>query len=212
MKSKICMILLPFIACAAGFANSLPTLTLSCDPCTVAPGGTVRITAEASDPDGDQIHYIWDQHDYFQAANSTSGSAGPPVVVDWIAPSQIGAYEVGLCVYDHVSPGFTSRRLTINVALGAPRGPTGRDPASVQHRPFPPRGLTAVGGDGEVVLSWRAASTGGGAEISHYEYRVDRRHPWISTGSFSAIALETTPGGRSVSVEWWPIDISHSIE
>ena len=49
--------------------------------------------------------------------------------------------------------------------------------------PDAPRNLTAVGGDGEVVLTWDAPEDDGGAEISDYEYRVDRRNPWISTGS-----------------------------
>ncbi len=49
--------------------------------------------------------------------------------------------------------------------------------------PSAPENLTAVGGDGEVVLSWDAPARDGGAEISDYEYRIDRRNPWISTGS-----------------------------
>ncbi len=49
--------------------------------------------------------------------------------------------------------------------------------------PSAPWNLTAVGGDGEVVLSWDAPARDGGAEISDYEYRIDRMNPWISTGS-----------------------------
>ena len=49
--------------------------------------------------------------------------------------------------------------------------------------PGPPSNLTAVGGDGQVVLSWDAPSSDGGAEIMDYEYRIDRRNPWTSTGS-----------------------------
>ena len=45
------------------------------------------------------------------------------------------------------------------------------------------RDLTAVGGDGQVVLTWRAPSSDGDAAITDYEYRIDRRNPWISTGS-----------------------------
>ena len=45
------------------------------------------------------------------------------------------------------------------------------------------RNLTAVGGDGQVVLTWRAPSSDGDAAITDYEYRIDRRNPWISTGS-----------------------------
>ena len=40
-----------------------------------------------------------------------------------------------------------------------------------------------VGGDGQAVLSWDAPESDGGAAITDYEYRIDRRNPWISIGS-----------------------------
>ena len=49
--------------------------------------------------------------------------------------------------------------------------------------PGAPRNLTAVGGNGQVVLSWDAPENDGGAAITDYEYRIDRRNPWISIGS-----------------------------
>ena len=49
--------------------------------------------------------------------------------------------------------------------------------------PGAPRNLTAVGGDGEVVLTWDAPASDGGAAITDYEYRIDGRNPWISIGS-----------------------------
>ena len=49
--------------------------------------------------------------------------------------------------------------------------------------PGAPRNLTVVGGDGQVVLTWDAPSSDGGAEITDYEYRINRSGPWISTGS-----------------------------
>ena len=49
--------------------------------------------------------------------------------------------------------------------------------------PGSPRNLTAVGGVGEVVLTWEAPARDGGAAITDYEYRIDRSNPWISTGS-----------------------------
>ena len=49
--------------------------------------------------------------------------------------------------------------------------------------PSAPSNLTAVGGDGEVVLSWDAPERDGGAEITDYEYRIERMNLWISTGS-----------------------------
>ena len=49
--------------------------------------------------------------------------------------------------------------------------------------PEAPRNLTAVGGNGEVVLSWDAPASDGGAEITDYEYRINGQNPWISIGS-----------------------------
>ena len=49
--------------------------------------------------------------------------------------------------------------------------------------PSAPRNLTAVGGDGEVVLTWEPPLRDGGADITDYEYRIDRMNPWVSTGS-----------------------------
>ena len=49
--------------------------------------------------------------------------------------------------------------------------------------PGAPRNLTAVVGDGQVVLSWDAPASDGGAEITDYEYRINGQNPWISIGS-----------------------------
>ena len=49
--------------------------------------------------------------------------------------------------------------------------------------PGVPGNLTAVGGDGQVVLTWEAPASDGGAAITDYEYRINGRNPWISIGS-----------------------------
>ena len=64
---------------------------------------------------------------------------------------------------------------------GGGGGGGGRGPRT--SAPGAPRNLTVVGGDGQVVLTWRAPSSDGGAAITDYEYRINRRNPWISTGS-----------------------------
>ena len=49
--------------------------------------------------------------------------------------------------------------------------------------PDAPRNLLTDGGDGAVTLSWDPPEDDGGSAITDYEYRIDRRNPWISTGS-----------------------------
>ena len=63
------------------------------------------------------------------------------------------------------------------------RGGFGGGGGSTTSAPGPPRNLTAVGGDGEVVLSWDAPESDGGAAITDYEYRINGQNPWISIGS-----------------------------
>ena len=65
----------------------------------------------------------------------------------------------------------------------SPPQPPGGGGAPRTSAPGAPRNLTAAGGDGEVVLSWDAPESDGGAEITDYEYRINGRNPWISIGS-----------------------------
>ena len=43
--------------------------------------------------------------------------------------------------------------------------------------------LMAVGGDGQVVLTWEAPASDGGTAITDYEVRINQTGEWISTGS-----------------------------
>ena len=95
------------------------------------------------------------------------------------APSTAGTYYYGACV-DAV-PGESdtanncSSAVPVTVSAGG-GGPTTSVPEA-------PRNLTAVGGNGQAVLTWDAPSSDGGEEITDYEYRINRSGPWISTGS-----------------------------
>ena len=66
---------------------------------------------------------------------------------------------------------------------GSPGGGGGGGGEPPTSAPGAPRNLTAVGGDGEVVLSWDAPASDGGTAITDYEYRIDRSDPWIPIGS-----------------------------
>ena len=64
-----------------------------------------------------------------------------------------------------------------------PGGGGGGGGAPRTSAPGAPSNLTAVGGDGQAVLSWDAPASDGGAEITDYEYRINGTNPWISIGS-----------------------------
>ena len=49
--------------------------------------------------------------------------------------------------------------------------------------PGAPRNLAAVAGNGQIVLTWDAPASDGGAAITDYEYRINGQNPWISIGS-----------------------------
>ena len=49
--------------------------------------------------------------------------------------------------------------------------------------PGAPINLVADATDGAVTLTWEAPENDDGSEITDYEYRIDRRNPWISIGS-----------------------------
>ena len=56
------------------------------------------------------------------------------------------------------------------------------DPEPRITRPRAPRNLLADAGDKSVVLAWNAPRDGGAA-IRRYEYRINGRNPWTSSGS-----------------------------
>ena len=66
---------------------------------------------------------------------------------------------------------------------GPPGGGGGGGGAPRTSPPGAPGNLTVVAGDGEVVLTWDAPESDGGAAITDYEYRINRSGPWISIGS-----------------------------
>ena len=49
--------------------------------------------------------------------------------------------------------------------------------------PDAPTNLLAVGGDGQVVLTWEAPEDDGGTAITDYEYQIGQTGEWISIGS-----------------------------
>jgi outer membrane protein OmpA-like peptidoglycan-associated protein len=74
-------------------ANRPPTVTAQCDPCTVEPGGRSTVTANAQDPDGDQLTYRW---------SAPSGTFQNPAdrQTQWTAGQQEGPVTATVTVED----------------------------------------------------------------------------------------------------------------
>jgi outer membrane protein OmpA-like peptidoglycan-associated protein len=63
--------------------NRSPTVTASCNPCSLEPGATSNLTATGTDPDGDPLTYQW------TAPQGTFSNANAQNTV-WTAPNQEG--------------------------------------------------------------------------------------------------------------------------
>ncbi len=94
--------------------NRSPTVTASCDPCVVGPGGTVGLTATASDPDGDPLTYGW--------SAARNGFRGPvdESTATWTAPADLGRFEIRVEVSDGRG-GSASASVVVEVANQEPK-------------------------------------------------------------------------------------------
>ena len=99
------------------------------------------------------------------------------------APSTVGTYYYGACVDAVPGESDTANNCSSAVPVTVSAGGGGGGGGPTTSVPEAPRNLTAVGGNGEVVLSWDAPASDGGAEITDYEYRINGQNPWISIGS-----------------------------
>jgi hypothetical protein len=93
-------------------ANTSPIITsLIADADWTLPSGSLQVTCNASDPDGDELSYNW----------SASGGniSGTGAVVNWTAPAEVGIYDVTVVVSDGHGEEAT-RSVILSVDLGAP--------------------------------------------------------------------------------------------
>jgi len=93
-------------------ADERLTATASCDPCSVARGGEVRLTATALDPDGDPLTYRW---------RAPAGRFAGPIdrsTARWTAPAEPGRVTISV----RVSAGedTVSATVTVEVVNEAP--------------------------------------------------------------------------------------------
>ncbi len=93
--------------------NEPPTVTASCDPCRVGPGGEVRLTAEASDPDGDPLTCWW------SAGGGRFTAAVDGLETRWQAPANTGTVWIRVEVWDELGE-MASARVAVEVVNEAP--------------------------------------------------------------------------------------------
>ena len=94
-------------------SNGRPSVSASCAPCTVAPGGEVQLTATASDPDGDPLTYAWSASE--GAFDGTTDAA----TARWTAPAATGRVGIRVRVSDGRGASATST-VTVEVANEPP--------------------------------------------------------------------------------------------
>jgi hypothetical protein len=92
--------------------NKSPTVTgLIADAVWTLPSGSLQVTCNASDPDGDELSYEW---------SATAGDiSGTGAVADWTAPEEVGIYDVTVVVEDGYG-GEDTKSITLSVATGTP--------------------------------------------------------------------------------------------
>jgi peptidoglycan-associated lipoprotein len=79
---------------AAPAPNRAPTVTATCNPCSVEPGQTSNLTASGTDPDGDPLTYQW------TAPQGTFNNPTAPNTV-WTAPNQEGNVTATVTAQDN---------------------------------------------------------------------------------------------------------------
>jgi len=92
--------------------NKPPEITsLIADADWTAPLGSLQVTCNASDPDGDELSYTW------SASGGNITGTGPEVI--WSAPEEVGTYDVTVLVTD-VLGWSDMRSITLITSNGTP--------------------------------------------------------------------------------------------
>ena len=93
-------------------ANVPPMIaSLTADAGWTLPAGSLQITCEAEDPDGDELSYQW---------TATGGSiSGTGATVTWTAPEEVGKYYITVVVSDDHG-GSDTETLRVGVETGQP--------------------------------------------------------------------------------------------
>ena len=93
-------------------ANSSPSITgLVADAEWTLPSGSINVTCNATDPDGDELSYEW------TASRGNITGTGAQVV--WTAPQEVSAYSITVVVSDSYG-GSDTAALPVTVVTGEP--------------------------------------------------------------------------------------------
>jgi hypothetical protein len=93
-------------------ANEPPYInSLVADADWTTPSGSLQVTCNATDPDGDELSYEW----------SASGGSitGADAAVNWVAPEEIGIYDITVVV-DDGRGGNATRTIGLRASNGTP--------------------------------------------------------------------------------------------
>ena len=130
--------------------NRPPTVSASCDPCEVAPGGKVSLAATASDPDGDPLTYAW------SAPLGNFGGAADGATARWTAPAQSGPVSIRVQVSDGRG-GSASADVAVEVVNRPPTVSASCDPCEVAPGGEVSLAATASDPDGDpLTYAWSA--------------------------------------------------------
>jgi hypothetical protein len=92
--------------------NHWPIITsLEAEAEWTIPSGSLQVTCNASDPDGDELSYNW------SASGGNITGTGSEVI--WTAPEEIGIYDITVLIDDD-HDGEDVRSVTLSVTLGTP--------------------------------------------------------------------------------------------
>ena len=173
---------------ASGSRSATPTTTAPDAPGSLSftPGDgqvTLRWRAPGNDG-GDQItHYEYEVDGSGTWINT--GSTATSHTVTGLNNGQSYVFRVravnGQGNGDPVTLEATPSRSTDRGGGGS--GGDGTDDGPREPRPGAPTNLLLEVGDGQVTLTWDAPEGEGAAAIIDYEYRIDGKGDWISTGS-----------------------------
>ena len=166
---------------ASGSRSATPTTTVPEAPQSLrfTPGDrqvTLRWRAPTNDGGAALTHYEYEQDDGSGTWISTGGTATSHTVRG-LNNGQTYTFRVR-AVNALGSGDVAALQATPSPSTGGGGGGEPREPP-----PDAPRNLLAIGGDGQVTLTWDAPEDDDGAAITDYEYRIDGKGRWISIGS-----------------------------